>query len=149
MISQCTTRRRIRISMAFNDVYTVVLQRTKQGITRYSLQNHLCECEGATSRRIVRSNSSSTHETKVVFMAKTNTNREPRSLRAFIMCYLYRLTQTDYSSKAVQSTDSPISYNDKTLGKVQGLCATFTDMINASQNFKNRLDNTHSCGRLS
>ena len=64
------------------------------------------------------------------------------------MCYLYRLTQTAYSSKTVQSTDSPVSYNDKTLGKVQGLCATFTDKINVSQNFKNRLDNTHSYGGL-
>ena len=64
------------------------------------------------------------------------------------MCYLYRLTQTAYSSKTVQSTDSPVSYNDKTLGKVQGLCATFTDMINVTQSFRTDYTTTHSCGGL-
>ena len=67
-------------------MYLVILK-NQAGNYEYPLQNHLRECEGAASRRIIRPNSLSTHETRQVFMAKTNTNREQRNIRN-IYCVL-------------------------------------------------------------
>ena len=50
-------------------------------LREYPLQNHLCKCEGAASKKIMRLNSLSTYETRQVFKAKTNTYRERRVIR--------------------------------------------------------------------